>query len=46
MLAPRDCIPANSLLIKGEDVKVDESIACDESEAIAKLVHSDPFLIG
>jgi Ca2+-transporting ATPase len=44
MLAPGDCISADGLLVKGEDVKVDGSIACGESEAASKSVHSDPFL--
>jgi calcium-translocating P-type ATPase len=41
-----DRVPADGLLIRGDGLRVDESVTSGESEAVLKTGASDPFVIG
>ena len=41
-----DIIPADGLVIQGNDLKTDESSLTGESDLIKKNVHRNPFLLS
>ena len=41
-----DLLPADGILIKGNDLKIDESSLTGESDLIKKSVENDPVLLA
>jgi Ca2+-transporting ATPase len=46
LLEAGDRVPADGLLIWGDELRIDESVTSGESEAVLKTIQSDPFVIG
>lgn len=41
-----DLVPADGLLLQGNDLKIDESSLTGESDHVRKTVENDPFLLS
>jgi P-type E1-E2 ATPase len=41
-----DLVPADGLLLQGNDLKIDESSLTGESDHVKKTVENDPFLLS
>lgn len=45
-LCPGDLLPADGVLIQGNDLKIDESSLTGESDHVKKLLEKDPMLLS
>lgn len=46
VVTPGDLLPADGILIQGNDLKIDESSLTGESDQVRKSIEKDPMLLS